>query len=96
MMFTFGKYKGQLLTDVAVSDPSYCSWVVKNMSTMPDIVNALKSLIDTDSIYLTFGKYRNRTLKSIRIEDPKYIQFLINSDWVKDNRPDMLKELSQA
>lgn len=97
MSFTFGKYRGKTFQEVSKTDPSYCSWFINTLGDKhPEIVSQLSQLVDVSSIYLNFGKHKNKTLKEIKKNDPAYIQFLIDSDYVKEKRPDILNELQSV
>ena len=44
--FTFGKYKGELINDVFVRDPEYCSWCVKNVESSKHEIKQLQELFE--------------------------------------------------
>lgn len=95
-MFTIGKYKGKTVEDVAKVDACYCSWFYNTMSCKyPETANAIKRCIDTESIYLNFGKYKNKSISYVAENDKRYIQYLLDSDWVKKNRSDIIDEINE-
>lgn len=43
--FPFGKYRGQLVTDVAATDLPYLRWFAKNVDSQPDLVRFIEQLL---------------------------------------------------
>jgi len=96
-MFAIGKFKGRKVSDVAKEDPCYCQWFYNNMQDdYSSICDTIMDCIDVTSIYLNFGKYKNTTLKHVKETDEKYVKFLLNSDYVKNKRQDILTELNNG
>ena len=93
--FSFGKYKGQSLSDIAVLDPAYCQWCIENITKFPDIIDKLKTLVDVNVNYLSFGKYKGKTIKEINTSDPEYIRFLKTSKFIKDKHPELLADIAK-
>lgn len=40
--FTFGKYGGWAVGDVAMRDPDYLVWAIENLTKKPELINAMK------------------------------------------------------
>jgi uncharacterized protein (DUF3820 family) len=83
-----GKYKGRTIESVIAFDPSYVGWI--RSKPWSDIDKVLMEAIkDVQVADITFGKYKGRTLEWLMENDESYVQYLYNSDFVRDNHPDL-------
>ncbi len=92
--FTFGKYRGKAVSDVAERDPGYLRWLFNNLDSMsPELRLTLKQntsgwtaeqmadITGRPSLMttFTFGKYRGKAVSDVAERDPGYLRWLFNN-----------------
>jgi uncharacterized protein (DUF3820 family) len=72
---TFGKYKGDTLSQIAKDDGKYLIWVVKQDFVDKSMKKAIAGVLDT--IKLDFGRHAGKTIGYVKKNDPKYYRWLL-------------------
>lgn len=87
MSLQYGKYQGKTFSEVAILDPRYLKWL---HDQDPSLSEDIERVIDTSAVYIGFGKYKHYKLSEVLTLDPNYCELLLNNDFVKNKRQDIV------
>jgi len=85
--FTFGKYKGKLVSEVLKENPSYIKWVHENVDwiTVPDrILKEIPTQVEKDTnAYQSFQRERSNNIRS-NYEGQEFLNAIRNNEMTAD------------
>ena len=93
LTLNFGKYKGRLIKDLAITNLSYCKWLLNQPFTPSEIKDYISNNINVNEYILKWGKYKNKSVSHIKLVDEKYIDWLQNNIFVLEKCPSLLEAL---
>jgi hypothetical protein len=79
------------------NEQAYAVWYANKcyMGEHHDDYLIINEELDCHATWLNFGKYKNTKLCDVVAKDKKYAQWMLNSEWVNEKRPQVIKELEK-